>query len=105
MTIGPPVADGAEARGGARALAAAVLAILVGEADHPPLSAAALARVLHVTGYVGGPVTVPKVEGAMDELVAAGQVDRIWRRGAAHYRLTGDGRSSGSGLTAHGVGL
>ena len=67
-------------------LADRLLAVLRDEAGYPPLGAVKLAEVLRVTGYVGGPVSVGEVGTALVELVAADQVERVWRRGAAHYR-------------------
>jgi hypothetical protein len=70
------------------AFAAALLAIIVDEAEHPPLSAAALARVIYVTGQGNVPEPTPeaRVEEALEELLAAGLAERIWSRGLARYR-------------------
>ena len=53
------------------------------------LSAASISRILWVTGYgqTSDPIPVETIEDAIRELMQVGQVERIWRRGAAHYRI------------------
>ena len=70
-------------------LADAIVAILDGEREYPAVTAAALSRVLHVTGYSGRiePVPEDEIEAALVELIAAGSIEAIWRRGTAHYRM------------------
>jgi hypothetical protein len=67
-------------------LAAEALRILQAEVDHPPLTAESLANVLNAIGFGLGRVPVVEIEGALAELASAGHVERIWRRGVAHYR-------------------
>lgn len=69
-------------------LGAEILKILIAEAQYPPLSTESLVKVLHYTGYSGRPERVPvaEVETVLQELLAGGQVERIWRRGVACYR-------------------
>ena len=61
--------------------------ILVDEDGRPPLSVESLCRVLHATGYAGGQAGAGDIGAALAELLAAGQVELVWRRGAAHYRM------------------
>ncbi len=72
------------------ALAASVLAVLEAEEGHRPLSAAQLARVLHVTGHAGGPLTVHQTEAALEELLTVGRVERVhsMRLGARYRAMT-----------------
>ena len=71
-------------------LADEVLKILIAESAYPPLSAASLSRVLHVTGYSGRPEPVPvhELEGVLQDLMVAGQVERVYSaRLGARYRV------------------
>ena len=68
-------------------LAGAVLQILESEREYPPLSVEKITFCLKVTGAAGHDLTVADVEAALAELLAAGQVELVWRRGAAHYRM------------------
>jgi hypothetical protein len=63
-------------------LAAACLALLSDEAGMPPLSAESLSRVLWCTGGgdAGRPYTVAELEVALEELLAAGQIERVTTR-------------------------
>ena len=63
-------------------LATAVLSLLTDEAGMPPLSAGSITRVLWCTGSgeKGRPYTVAELEAALEELLAAGQIERVTTR-------------------------
>lgn len=68
-------------------LAGEIFRILRDEAAYPPKSAAMMVKILKFTGYPHGPAGLPEVEAALREILIAGEIERIWRRGAAHYRV------------------
>lgn len=71
-------------------LADAILRILDGERDFPPLSAESLSRVLFYTGHgqTVDPIPVTVIEGALSDLMAAGMVERVHsRRLGARFRI------------------
>ena len=53
-----------------------------------PIRADSLGRILFVTGFDTGGATLSaeRIEAALEELMTAGRAERIWRRGAAHYK-------------------
>jgi hypothetical protein len=70
-------------------LAGACLELLEAEAGYPPLSAESLSRVLWVTGGspAAHPATVQEIDEALEELLSAGKVERVWsRRLGPRYR-------------------
>lgn len=59
-----------------------------------PMRPGSLSRVLHVTGYAGddgNPIPVEQIDAALEELLVAGQVEQVWRRGTAAYRAMNGG--------------
>lgn len=80
-------------------LAVEIQRILRDEAAYPPKSAPQMVKILKFTGYPHGPAGLPEVEAAFGMLLQAGQVERIWRRGAAHYRLIETSRQIAAGKT------
>ena len=76
------------------ALAAALLEVLSDVTA--PMRADSLSRVLFCTGIVGSkgdPFPIEQINTALDELLAAGQVERLWHRGTAVYRALGSKRA------------
>jgi hypothetical protein len=68
-------------------LALELLRILESERDYPPLSAASLVKVLHAVGYGDRRLEESIVQGGLEELMAAGQVERLHSaRLGARYR-------------------
>ena len=70
-------------------LAAIILDILLSVTR--PMQAGSLARVLFVTGAVVGdrePASVKQIDLALEQLVSAGRVERVRRRGDYQYQAT-----------------
>jgi hypothetical protein len=78
-------------------LAAEVLAILQAEVGHPPLSAESLVNVLNAVGFGTGRLPVPVVEGALSELLQAGQLEVLSRFGERRFRALRQDTSAKSG--------
>ena len=53
-----------------------------------PMTPSSMIKVLFVTGVTsnGDPIAVTLVNAALEELVVAGQAERIWRRGVPVYQ-------------------
>ena len=70
-------------------LSAALLDVLASVTT--PMRADSLVKVLHVTGFVrssGDPIPIEQITAALDEMIVAGQVEKVRRHGTAHYRAT-----------------
>jgi hypothetical protein len=69
------------------ALAGELRRILQEESRYPPLSVEALANILRVLGFSSAPVPAAEIEAALESLIAGGQAERVWNRGATRYRV------------------
>lgn len=69
-------------------LADEIQRILEAEVAYPPLALESLDRVLRAIGYGDGRVTLPDIAGAVSDLVAAGQIERVRRAGRECYRVS-----------------
>ena len=67
-------------------LAGELRRILQEESGYPPLSVEALVKVLRALGFSSVPVPAADMEAALESLVAGGDVERVWSRGATRYR-------------------
>ena len=59
-----------------------------------PMKPDSLGRVLHVTGYVDGkgdPFLSEQIDAALQEMILAGRIEKVWRRGVASYRAMNGG--------------
>ena len=72
-------------------LAAACLDLLSG--DCPPVTSESIGKILFVTGASprGGKLTENEIDAAVDELMAGGKIERVWKRNRAHYRAMNGG--------------
>jgi hypothetical protein len=58
-------------------LAGALVQILESERDYPPMTTASLMKVLFAVGFGDGRLEESIVQGALEECMAAGQVERV----------------------------
>jgi hypothetical protein len=68
-------------------LTAAILAILESEWAYPPKSIAKVIECLRYTGFGLG-ATTADVEIALADMYRDGRIERLWRKGVAHYRIS-----------------
>ncbi len=89
----PQLSAAGAARPGPGTLAEEIVKLLAVET----LSAESISGVLWVTGRgsTADPIATQEIERIVGELMVAGQVERIWRRGVQHYRAL-EPRSSGA---------
>lgn len=85
------------------ALAAEIFRIL--SSATVSMKPAGLARIFHALGIVdsrGDPIPIEQITVALEELVAGGQPERLWRRGTVRYRALDSRRGSKGGARQAG---